>query len=67
MMDYTLGDHTGLSKMLLDWARPYALKRSTTIKLRPFSETGDLLVLKNNWNEKANDEYICSNITHQQC
>lgn len=58
MMDYTLGDHTGLSKMLLDWARPYALKRSTTIKLRPFSETGDLLVLKNNWNEKANDEYI---------
>ncbi|OQC10228.1 MAG: Immune inhibitor A peptidase M6 [Tenericutes bacterium ADurb.Bin087] len=58
MMDYTLGDHTGLSKMLLDWARPYAIKQSTTLNLRPFSETGDLLLLKNSWNEKAVDEYI---------
>lgn len=58
MMDYTLGDHSGLSKMLLNWTRPYAVKQSTTINLRPFSETGDLLLLKNNWNQKAMDEYI---------
>jgi M6 family metalloprotease-like protein len=58
MMDYTLGDHTGLSKMFLDWTRPYLVKKSTTIKLRPFSESGDLLVLKNDWNGSAVDEYI---------
>ena len=58
MMDYTVGDHTGLSKLLLNWTRPYVARSSGEIKLRPFSETGDLLLLKNGWNNRANDEYI---------
>lgn len=58
MMDYTLGDHGGLSKMLLNWTRPYIVTGSGNIKLRPFNQSGDLLLLKKNWNERANDEYL---------
>lgn len=58
MMDYTVGDHTGLSKLFLNWTRPYVMRSSGEINLRPFSESGDLLLLKNNWNGRANDEYI---------
>lgn len=58
MMDYTLGDHTGLSKMLLNWTRPYVMSKSGQVKLRPFNASGDLLLLKTNWNERANDEYL---------
>lgn len=58
MMDYTLGDHTGLTKMLLNWSRPFIPLESGTIKLRPFSETGELILLKNNWNGNATDEYL---------
>ncbi len=58
MMDYTVGDHTAFSKLLLEWSRPYVVKSSGTIKLRPFTESGDTLLLKTNWNGNATDEYL---------
>lgn len=58
LMDYTLGDHTGLSKMLLNWTTPFIMRESGTVKLHAFSETGELLLLKNTWNESATDEYL---------
>jgi hypothetical protein len=60
MMDCNLGDHTGLSKMLLNWTTPYVLKNSGEIKLRPFSETGDLLLIPNSkgYNNTPYDEYL---------
>lgn len=58
MMDSTIGDHTGLSKMLLEWTYPYQIKKGTTLTLKPFSETGELFLIKNNWNGSALDEYL---------
>ncbi len=58
LMDFTLGDHTGLSKMLLDWTYPLVMKESGEVELRPFTTSGDLLLLKNNWNGNATDEYL---------
>ncbi len=58
MMDYSLGDETGLSKMLLNWTRPVHVYGSTTYTIRPFSKTGDLILLNNNWNKSQMDEYL---------
>lgn len=58
MMDYNIGDHTGYSKMLLDWVKPYNIKNETTLRIRPFSSSGDLILLKTNWNESPMDEYL---------
>ncbi len=58
MMDNSLGDHSGFSKMLLDWITPIVITDSTTIKLRPFTNTGDLILIKDNWNQTPFDEYL---------
>ena len=58
MMDYSIGDETGYSKMVLDWTRPYYVTESTEIKIKPFSSSGDLILLKNNWNKTTMDEYL---------
>jgi hypothetical protein len=58
MMDYSIGDHTGYSKMLLNWTRPYVVSDSTEITIRPFYSSGDLILIKDNWNQTAMDEYL---------
>lgn len=58
MMDNTVGDHTAFSKMLLEWVYPTHIKQAGSYTLRPFATTGDLFVVKNNWNESALDEYL---------
>ena len=60
MMDCNLGDHTGFSKMLLDWVTPYVLKEEGEVTLRPFGESGDLLLVptSNGWNSTPYDEYL---------
>ena len=65
MMDCSVGDHSGLSKMMLNWARPYYVKDSCEITIRSLSNYGDLILINDNWNnpevDKANktvfDEY----------
>lgn len=58
MMDYSIGDHTVLSKMLLNWTRPYVVTAPGLITIRPFTETGDAIIVAANWNGKAFDEYL---------
>jgi len=58
MMDYTIGDHSGYSKMLLNWTRPYVITSPTTLTISPFTSSGDLILLKSNWNGSAMDEYL---------
>ena len=58
MMDCSVGDHTALSKMVLNWARPYHVKRSCEIKLKPLTQSGDLILIKNDWNKTVFDEYF---------
>ncbi len=58
MMDIGLGDHNVFSKMLMNWTRPYAVTGSTTIKLKASQISGECIVLANNWNGSAMDEYV---------
>ena len=58
IMDYSLGDHTAYSKMLLNWTRPYHVTGSTTIEIKPFENSGDVILLNDNWNNTAMDEYL---------
>ncbi|MFA5283497.1 MAG: hypothetical protein WC366_03215 [Bacilli bacterium] len=58
MMDYTIGDHTGYSKMLLNWTRPYVITGNATLTICPFTSSGDLILIKNSWNGSSMDEYL---------
>ena len=58
MMDYSIGDHTVLSKMLLNWVRPYVVTAPGKLKIKPFSSSGEAIILANSWNGKAFDEYL---------
>ena len=48
MMDYSLGDHTAFSKLLLNWVNPYIITDEGELTLRPFNESGDLVLLGSN-------------------
>lgn len=58
MMDYTVGDHTALTKLLLEWANPLLLNGEGQVKLRPFTKSGDLLLIPSKWNGHFLDEFI---------
>jgi hypothetical protein len=58
MMDYSIGDHTVLSKMLLDWTRPYVVTGPGDITIRPFVNHGEAIIIAPDWNGKAFDEYL---------
>ncbi len=58
MMDYSVGDHTVYSKLAMDWTRPKVVTDSGTLTLRPFAWEGDSILIKNDWNGSAMDEYL---------
>lgn len=57
MMDCSIGDETSFSKMYLNWARPYQITDSCDFTVKSFGETGDVLLLANEWNKTVFDEY----------
>ena len=60
MMDCSVGDHTALSKMWLNWARPYwvtGATDSTEITIGSLVDTGDLILINDLWNGTVFDEY----------
>lgn len=58
MMDYSIGDETAYSKMLLNWVRPYVVTGNSTITIKPLATDRDLILLKDNWNGSVLDEYL---------
>ena len=60
MMDRNIGDHSGYSKMLLNWVTPYVASGNGRITLKPFSTSGDLFLIPTNkgWNQTPYDEYL---------
>ena len=60
MMDYSIGDHSSLIKMLLSWTRPYVVTGPTRLTLRPFTTSGDVILIPhpNGWNGSMFDEYL---------
>lgn len=58
MMDNNIIDHNMYSKFLLNWALPYVPVGDSEIYLRPAQSSGDFILINNNWNGHAYDEYI---------
>lgn len=58
MMDYSIGDETAYSKMLLNWVRPYVVSNSGSITIKDFESSGDLILINDNWNKSVLDEYL---------
>ena len=59
MMDCSLGEQCGFSKMLLGWETPYVVNGAAEITLRPSSGNGDFVLLPiGEYNGTPFDEYI---------
>ena len=61
MMDNNIIDHNSWSKFALGWTEPYVYEGGEhTITLRPFSSSGDALILPtgDGWNGSAFDEFV---------
>jgi hypothetical protein len=65
MMDYNVGDHNAYSKFFLGWTKPFVVDRnhpssaqSFTMDIKPFESSGEHVLIKDNWNGSALDEYI---------
>lgn len=60
MMDANIGDHTGFSKMLLNWTTPMVIKDEGEVTLKPFHSSGDLILIPTSrgYNNTPYDEYL---------
>ena len=60
MMDANIGDHTGFSKMLLNWTTPMVIKDEGEVTIKPFHNTGDLILIPTSkgYNDTPYDEYL---------
>jgi M6 family metalloprotease-like protein len=61
MMDYNVLDHNAYSKFFLGWSDPFVVdgtKTSTTITLDPFESSGQFILINDDWNGSAFDEYL---------
>ena len=58
MMDNNIGDHNGYSKYCLEWTNPYVVTDECEITISPFESSGDIIIIKNDWNKSSMDEYL---------
>jgi len=58
MMDLNIGDQDAFSKMSLGWADPYVVTEDCIVTINPNEATGDCVLLADNWNGTAFDEYM---------
>lgn len=59
LMDSNIGDHTGWSKMILDWVTPYVLRGPGEITIKPFERDGELILIPaGEWNGTPYDEFL---------
>ena len=61
MQSYTCFDWNVYSKLNMGWVDPYyfdGTKESATIEIGPAASTGDCIIVGDNWNGNAFDEYI---------
>ena len=60
MQDSNVGGHDPFSSFALGWGKAYVPTETMTIDLRPFSETGEMILLTPNYNEYNSpfDEYL---------
>ena len=57
MMDHTIGDHNGYSKMFLNWQKPYYVTGQEEVSIITLNP-GELVLIKDDWNLTPFDEYL---------
>ena len=61
MQDANIGGHDAFSSFALGWGQAYVPNETTTINLKPFATTGELIILKANPEDRSYspfDEYL---------
>ena len=58
MMDLNIGDHDPFSKMALGWNKPFVVEEDCEITIKSNGSYGDSIILADNWNGTAFDEYV---------
>ena len=60
MMDYNVGDHSSINKLLLGWITPTVItgKGEIQIDIKSFAETGQVLLIANHEITSIYDEYL---------
>lgn len=58
MQSYNVGDHNAFSKFQLGWIKPYVITGNAQITLKTSSKYPQAILINNNWNGSAFDEYI---------
>lgn len=58
MMAYNILDHDAFTKLSYGWVKPYVPDDSCVISLNPTESSGDCILLADNWNGTAFDEYV---------
>ena len=60
MQDQNVGGHDPFSSFALGWGQAYVPTESVTIYLKPFTQSGEMIILSPSWNSynSAFDEYL---------
>ena len=60
MQDHNVGSHDPFSVFALGWGKAYIPTTSANINLKPFTTSGEMIILSPNWNEYNSpfDEYL---------
>jgi M6 family metalloprotease-like protein/uncharacterized repeat protein (TIGR02543 family) len=63
VMDDTMGAHNPFSKLLLDWIDPIVVEQSLTLTIDAFEESGDAIILTDQFSSLFDDYFILSYYT----
>ncbi|MBR0295074.1 MAG: hypothetical protein IJQ67_04135 [Bacilli bacterium] len=66
MQDWNIGDHNAFSKFAWGWVLPKSVTESCDITITPTSQSGDCIVVGNNWKGGAFDEYLMIDFIDQE-
>ena len=58
MMDYTVGDHTPYSKLMMGWITPTVVTSTQTVNLSAFAESGECILIPLDFNHSYFCEYL---------
>ena len=59
MMNLNIGDHDSFSKYSLGWVSPHIIKEDEEITIKPFNESGDVLIIPSeSYEEEPFSEYL---------
>ena len=58
MQDLNIGSHDPYSALALGWANAYVPTESCNVELKPFQDSGDIIILSPNFQNSPFDEYL---------